>query len=72
MAQTSVRTCRGGGIVAAVVTPDGDVEATHVPTGSLSMMVGWIGDDPDRATLVLGHRLKGVREAAAAVLAGQP
>ena len=67
----SVRTRRGGGVVAAVVTPDGDVEATHVPNGMLSEMVAWIGDNPERAVMVTDHRLKGVRDAAAAVLAAR-
>ena len=67
----SVRSCRGGGLLAAVVTPEGDVVATHVPSGQVSEMVAWIGNDRDRAVMVIDHRFKGVRDHAAAILAGE-
>jgi hypothetical protein len=66
---SSVRTCRGSGIVAAVATPDGGVEATHVPSLMLTEMVAWIGDNHERAIMVTDHRLKGVRDHAASVIA---
>ena len=68
----SIRTRRGGGIVAAVVD-SGEVVASHVeiPTGTtvtVAAMIEWIGADRDRATLVADHRWQGVRNHAATIL----
>jgi len=58
-------------VVAAVADPDtGQVAAValEVPTGSVASIVAWIDGDPSRARAAAGHRLKGVRDAVAALL----
>ena len=62
---------RVSAVVAVVADPDTHtIEATtlEVPSGTVSEVVAWIDGDPSRANAAAGHRLKGVRDAVAALL----
>ncbi len=62
---------RVSAIVAVVADPDTHtIEATtlEVPSGTVTEIVAWIDGDPSRARAAVGHRLKGVRDAVAALI----
>ncbi len=62
---------RVSAIVATVANPDTHtIEASglEVPSGTVSEIMAWIDGDPSRAQAAVGHRLKGVRDAVAALL----
>lgn len=70
---SDARVKRGGAIVSAVADVEtGEVVpvALEVPTGSASVVVAWIGDDPARAAAAEGDTRRQVVAAVARVTGG--
>ncbi len=56
-------------LAASVVDPVTKETALVVPVGTVDSLIAWLGDDRVKAEAVKGHRFRGVRDAAEAVLA---